>query len=158
MTTEKNNLITPDGFKKLVEEYNLLAEERPKVVEEVSAAARQGDRSENAEYIYGKRRLRQIDSRMHFLSTRIDAARVINPKDQHGDKVMFGATVTIEDETGRQSSYQIVGIDESDVARGKISWKSPVGAALIQKGIGDFTEVETPKGIVVYKIVGFEFR
>jgi transcription elongation factor GreB len=158
MATEKNNLITPDGFKKLVEEYNQLAEERPKVVEEVSAAARQGDRSENAEYIYGKRRLRQIDSRMHFLSTRIDSARVINPKDQHGDKVMFGATVTIADETDRKSVYQIVGIDESDVGKGKISWKSPVGAALIQKCAGDFAEVETPKGVVVYRIVGFEFK
>jgi transcription elongation factor GreB len=158
MAVEKNNPITPGGFQKLLDEYNVLAAERPKIVEEVSFAAKQGDRSENAEYLYGKRRLRQIDNRMHFLSTRIEAARVVNPVEQKSDCILFGATVTVEDENEKQFTYQIVGVDEVDVPKGKISWKSPLGAALIKKKTNDFLDVETPRGPATYRVVAFSFR
>ncbi len=158
MATQKNNPITPTGFQKLLDEYNALAAERPKIVEEVSFAAKQGDRSENAEYLYGKRRLRQIDGRMHFLSTRIESARVVNPAEQRSEHILFGATVTLEDENLKQSTYQIVGEDEVDVAKGKISWKSPVGSALIKKKADDVVEVETPRGAMSYRVVLFVFR
>jgi transcription elongation factor GreB len=158
MAAEKNNPITPAGFQKLLDEYNTLAAERPKIVEEVSFAAKQGDRSENAEYLYGKRRLRQIDSRMHFLSTRIESARVVNPAEQRSECILFGATVTIEDENEKQFTYQIVGIDEVDVPKGKISWKSPLGASLIKRKTDDFVDVETPRGPTTYRVVSFSFR
>jgi transcription elongation factor GreB len=158
MAVEKNNPITPSGLQKLLDEYNALAAERPKIVEEVSFAAKQGDRSENAEYLYGKRRLRQIDSRMHFLSTRIESARVVNPLEQKSENILFGATVTVEDENEKQFTYQIVGVDEVDVPKGKISWKSPLGAALIKKKADDFVEVETPRGPTTYRVVCFSFR
>ena len=109
---EKNttNLITPSGYQKLVDEFNQLSKvERPLVVQEVTAAAKQGDRSENAEYQYGKRRLREIDRRVRFLDKRISLARVINPKEQTGDKILFGATITLENAEGKKFIYQIVG-------------------------------------------------
>lgn len=158
MAVEKNNPITPGGFQTLLTEYNTLAAERPKVVEEVSFAAKQGDRSENAEYLYGKRRLRQIDNRMHFLSMRIESARVVNPAEQKSDCILFGATATIEDENGKTFTYQIVGVDEVDVQKGKISWKSPLGAALIKKRPEDSIEVETPRGTMSYRVVAFVYK
>ena len=157
MAVERDNLITPGGYKKLVEECERLAQERSRVVEEVSDAARQGDRSENAEYIYGKKRLREIDSRTRFLSKRMERARVVDPAEMGGDIILFGATVRIEDEQGKCSEYQIVGEDEFDVSHGKISWKSPVGAALLKKRPGDDIEVETPRGPLVYRILSFRF-
>jgi transcription elongation factor GreB len=158
MSTPKNNPITPAGFQKLLEEYNTLAAERPKIVEEVSFAAKQGDRSENAEYLYGKRRLRQIDNRMHFLSTRMEAAIVVDPSQQKSDHILFGATVVVEDESEKKFTYQIVGVDEIDVPKGKISWKSPVGGALMKKKADDFIEVETPRGPMSYRVVSFTFK
>jgi transcription elongation factor GreB len=158
MVVEKNNPITHLGFQKLMDEYRALGEERPKIVEEVSFAAKQGDRSENAEYQYGKRRLRQIDSRMHFLSKRIEAARVVNPAEQRAPHILFGATVTVENEEGTQSTWQIVGEDEVDVGKGKISWKSPVGRGLIKKIVDDEIEVETPKGQAFYRVLRFEYK
>jgi transcription elongation factor GreB len=158
MAVQKNNPISLDGFNKLMQEYRTLGEERPKIVEEVSLAARQGDRSENAEYIYGKRRLRQIDGRMHFLSTRMEAARVVNPAEQTGSIILFGATVTLENEQGKSFVWQILGEDEVDVSQGKISWKSPLGRALIKKEINEEVEVETPRGPAYYRIVHFEFK
>ena len=123
------NYITPPGMKNLKKELeNLLKVERPQVVATVAWAASNGDRSENADYIYGKRRLRQIDSRIRFLTKRIEAAQVVDPqKQEQTDKVVFGATITLEDEQGQQKTYQIVGEDEIDTTGGKISWKSPHG-------------------------------
>lgn len=156
---ERDNLITPEGYTKLVEEFNQLQKvERPRIVEEVAFAARQGDRSENAEYIYGKRRLREIDRRLRFLGGRIERARVISPREQTGDRVLFGATVTIENDEGEERSYQIVGEDEFEVSRGRISWKSPVGKALLNHRVGDVVSVETPKGTVELTILSIEFR
>jgi transcription elongation factor GreB len=156
---ERNNLITPSGFKKLKEELDfLLRKERPKVVEEVRQAVLQGDRSENAEYQYGKKRLREIDRRVRFLNKRIEQARVIDPKEQNPDCVRFGATVTIEDESGQRRIYKIVGEDEFDLASKKISWKSPVGAGLLKAKKGDEVEIETPRGPMLFTVIDYHYE
>lgn len=152
------NLITPAGYKKIVDELNdLFKVQRPALVDEVAAAAAQGDRSENAEYIYGKKRLREIDRRMNFLKRRLDKAKIIDPLKQSSNKVEFGATVTIEDEEGRAKTWFIVGEDEADPSSGKISWLSPIGKAMLNKSIGDYVEVHTPKGDVEYTVVAFRY-
>lgn len=153
------NYITPQGFAKLKAEYHeLIAVERPKVVEVVTWAASNGDRSENADYQYGKRRLRQIDGRLHFLQKRMEAAEVIDPKSLKSDKVIFGATITIENEDGDQHIYQIVGEDEIDIKLNKISWKSPVAKALLGKKLDDEVKIQKPAGdeIVVITDITFE--
>ena len=153
------NYITPAGIAKLKAEYHeLIAVERPKVVETVAWAASNGDRSENADYQYGKRRLRQIDGRLHFLQKRIEAAEVIDPKTLNSDKVVFGATVTIENEDGHQHAYQIVGEDELDIKQNKISWKSPVAKALLGKKLDDEVKILKPAGdeMVVITDISFE--
>jgi transcription elongation factor GreB len=143
----EKNYITPDGYKRLVEELTELATvERPRVVREVSDAAAEGDRSENAAYIYGKRRLREIDRRMGFLQRRLEHVQVVKAEEQLKDRVRFGAFVTIEDEQGEEHAYQIVGVDEVDAKRGKISWKSPVGRALLGKKIDDEVRVKWHAG------------
>lgn len=122
---------------------------RRKVVQEVADAAAQGDRSENAEYIYGKKKLREIDRRIHFLTKRLDLATVVDPKERpttERDRVFFGATVDIEDENGKCSTYQIVGADEIDLARGRISYKSPLGRALLKQREGDTIVLRKPSG------------
>jgi transcription elongation factor GreB len=139
------NYITPAGHARLVAELeHLMRVERPKVVQEVQDAAAQGDRSENAEYIYGKRRLREIDRRMRFLATRLKDVQVVDPAAQSGDRVFFGARVKVEDEDGRELSYQIVGEDEIDADHGKISWRSPLGRALLRKREGDTVTIRRP--------------
>lgn len=144
---EKLNLITPAGYEKLVAELRHLAEvERPRLVDEVHQAALQGDRSENAEYIYGKKRLREIDKRMGFLKRRLDAAKVIDPARQSGDRVLFGALVKLEDEDGAVKAWHIVGEDEADPGKQRISWKSPVGRAVMRRQAGDSVTIHTPKG------------
>lgn len=144
---QKTNLITPGGYKRLSDELdNLFQVERPKLVDEVHQAALQGDRSENAEYIYGKKRLREIDKRIGFLQRRLDIARVIDPARQSGDKVRFGAYVTIADEDGKSRVWQIVGEDEADPSAGRISWKSPLGRSLMEKSVGDLATVHSPAG------------
>lgn len=158
MSGEKN-YITPSGFTKLKDEYNqLLTVERPKIVETVAWAASNGDRSENADYIYGKRRLREIDKRLHFLQTRIEFAVVVDPKELTGNKVVFGSTVTILNEEDETQSYQIVGQDEFDIKNGKISWKSPVATALLGKKIGDEVKVSKPGGDEFFTIEKIEFK
>ncbi len=146
----EKNYITPDGYKRLVDELTELATvERPKVVREVSDAAAEGDRSENAAYIYGKRRLREIDRRMGFLQRRLEHVQVVKPEqqdEQQKDRVRFGAFVTIEDEEGAERVYQIVGVDEVDAARGRISWNSPVGRSLLGKQIDDEVKVRWDAG------------
>jgi transcription elongation factor GreB len=155
---ERNNLITPAGFQRLKDERDqLVKKERPRVVEEVRQAVLQGDRSENAEYIYGKKRMREIDRRVRFLNKRLDQARVIDPKEQNPDCVRFGATVTIEDENGKRRTYQIVGEDEIDLAAMKISWKSPVGAGLLKSKKGDELEIETPRGPMLLTVIDYHY-
>jgi transcription elongation factor GreB len=134
----EKNYITPDGYKKLVDELTELATvERPRIVREVSDAAAEGDRSENAAYIYGKRRLREIDRRMGFLQRRLEAVQVVKAEEQRTDRVFFGAFVEVEDEDGETHHYHIVGVDEVDAKQGRISWKSPIGRALLGKQVDD---------------------
>lgn len=156
---ETTNYITPEGHRKLLDEFNRLQRiERPRVVQEVAEAAALGDRSENAEYIYGKRRLREIDRKLHFLSKRLAIVCVVDPRSQTGDRVLFGATVEVETEDGRRFTYQIVGEDEIDPAAGKISWKSPLGRALANKRPGDTAILRRPDGAEVeYEIVAVRF-
>jgi transcription elongation factor GreB len=155
---EKTNLITPAGYDRMYSELRHLADnERPKLLEEIAAAAAQGDRSENAEYIYGRKRLREIDKRINFLKSRLEKAKIIDPKSQTGDKVVFGATVTISDEEDRQKTWFIVGEDEADPSSGKISWRSPLGRALLNKAVGDYAEASTPKGPMEYTICSIKF-
>jgi len=141
------NYITPNGLNRLKTElHELLTVERPKLVETIAWAASNGDRSENADYIYGKRRLREIDRRIRFLQKRIDMAEVVDPTRQAGNKVLFGATVTVCGEDGTERVYKIVGVDETDAKVGKVSWISPIGRALLQATEGDVVTLKTPKG------------
>ena len=138
MNEKQKNYITPKGFRKLQQEFcDLFYQERPKVVETVAWAASNGDRSENGDYIYGKRRLRQIDSKLRHLRNRIESAHVVEPGKQNPDLVLFSAHVTIEDGKGDQKIYQIVGEDEYDPSENQVSWKSPVARALLGKRVGD---------------------
>lgn len=153
------NYITPKGFERLQAEYNFLKKiERPKVCDIVSWAASLGDRSENADYQYGKKRLREIDKRMRFLAGRMGSAEVIDPEKQKASKIQFGATVTLEDEDGEVSIYSIVGVDESHVAKGRVSWKSPLGASMLGKEVGDTILVKAPGGHREYEVCSFEYR
>ena len=143
----KKVYITPEGARRLQEELEQLWRvERPRVTREVAAAAALGDRSENAEYIYGKKRLREIDRRIEFLRKRFDQLVVVRPGDVARDRVYFGAIVTLEDENGAELCYRLVGPDESDVASGAISVESPIGRVLMGKRAGDEVEVTRPAG------------
>ena len=151
--------ITPDGYARLERELqDLWHQERPRIVNEVSEAAALGDRSENAEYIYGKKRLREIDRRMKYLTELLKKLTVIDPAKNGSDRVDFGATVTIEDEEGRVRTYQIVGEDEVDAKNGRISMHSPVGKALLKRRVGDDVLVQRPAGELEMVIVSLEYR
>jgi transcription elongation factor GreB len=153
--------ITPEGSERLRAELKqLLSVERPKVTAEVSAAAALGDRSENAEYIYGKKRLREIDRRLRFLQKRMEKLTVVDPLAQtNTDKVFFGATVTLEnEEDSSRVTYQLVGPDETDLKRGRISVDSPVGKPLLGKREGDSVTVNRPRGEVDFTIIGITYR
>ncbi|MCC7548087.1 MAG: transcription elongation factor GreB [Burkholderiales bacterium] len=154
------NYITPAGFKRLKDEaLRLLDRERPDLVKVIAWAASNGDRSENADYIYGKRRLREIDRRIRFLTRRLDAAEVIDPSAREDTgRVFFGATVTLADEDGAQSTYSIVGIDEADASRGRISWVSPLARALLKRQEGEQFTLKTPGGDQLLEIVQVEYR
>ncbi len=155
---DQKNYITPQGFDKLRSEYTtLLNSERPKVVATVAWAASNGDRSENADYIYGKRRLREIDKRLHFLQKKMESAEVIDPKILKSERIIFGATVTLENEDGKEVIYQIVGADEIDIKLGKISWNSPVAKALLGKKIDDEVIIKKPQGEETVTIIRFKF-
>jgi transcription elongation factor GreB len=157
--SQNTNYITPQGFKKLQEEFKqLFHDERPKLVETVAWAAGNGDRSENGDYIYGKRRLREIDKRLKFLRDRIESAQVVDPAQVQSDKVVFGATVTIEDEDGERKTYQIVGEDEIEPGANKISWKSPMAKALLGKDQGSEIEIVRPAGVLVAEIVDIKYK
>jgi transcription elongation factor GreB len=135
----------------------LLNEERPRLVEIVAWAAGNGDRSENGDYIYGKRRLGEIDKRIRFLTQRMDYIEIVDPKKLKSDTVLFGASVTLADENGNKKSFQIVGIDETDARLGKISWISPLGKALLGHEVGDLAEVKAPGGTFEYEIIDIEY-
>lgn len=155
----KKNYITPEGLAKLKAEYHeLMHVERPKLVEVVAWAASNGDRSENADYQYGKRRLREIDRRVHFLTKRIEDAELVDPKQMKGTTVLFSATVTLANEEGEEVVYQIVGEDEFDPKLGKISWKSPVARALLGKKVGDEVKIVKPAGEEFVTIENVEFK
>ncbi len=141
------NYITPEGFERLrAEVKQILHVDRPALVQTVSWAASNGDRSENGDYIYGKKRLRELDRRVRFLNKRLDAAVVVDPKTQKSDRVLFGATVTVRDEADRERKVTLVGIDETDVKNGRVSWISPIGTALLNGTVGDVVTLRTPKG------------
>ncbi len=143
------NYITPAGYRRLREELmSLLDVERPKVVETVSWAAKNGDRSENGDYLYGKKRLREIDRRIRFLTKRLDIAEVADPSLHHGgDQVFFGATVTVANEHGEERTLTIKGIDEADSLAGEVSWISPIARALLKARQGDEVQLQTPGGL-----------
>ena len=153
------NYITPQGYQRIREELLLLIDvERPEVVKVVHWAASNGDRSENGDYIYGKRRLREIDRRIRFLTKRLDLAEVVDPSAHHGsDQVFFGATVTYINAAGEQHTVTIVGIDELDPLHGKISWVSPVARALTKAREGDVVTLRTPAGDDELEIVGVQY-
>ncbi len=155
----QSNYITRAGFLKLQSELTWLwKEERPRVTEAVSIAAALGDRSENADYIYGKKRLREIDRRIRFLTKRIDDLTVVEggPR-KHADRIYFGAWVSLEDEQGELQRYQLVGPDEFDAAAGRISVDSPVGRALIGRRLEDEVLVRRPKGDTLYRVLRIEY-
>ena len=141
------NYVTPAGHERLKSELKALVEvERPEVVRTVAWAASNGDRSENGDYIYGKRRLREIDGRIRFLMKRLEVAEVVHLRDENRDRVFFGATVTYADRRGTQRTVSIVGTDEVDPSRGRISWVSPVARALLRAREGDAVTLSTPAG------------
>jgi len=156
---DKRNYITASGHRRLCEELeHLLSVERPKIVRGVADAAAEGDRSENAEYIYGKKKLREIDKRIEFLTRRLDVLKVVTDTPPEGtSKVFFGAWVELEDEDGDKYCYRVVGADETDAERGFISIDSPVGRALMGKRLGDDVAVLRPKGEVTFTILGVRY-
>ena len=149
------NYLTPAGYARLRGELlNLLDEERPKIVEVVSWAAKNGDRSENGDYLYGKKRLREIDRRIRFLTKRLDIAEVADPSAHHGsDQVFFGATVTYENQRGEERTVTIKGIDEADNLNGEVSWISPIARALLKSRVGDEVQLMTPGGLEKIEVV-----
>ena len=165
-SSQRTNYITPSGFKRLQDEYTFYKkEERPHITKLVAWAASLGDRSENADYLYGKKRLREIDKRMRFLSSRIGSAQVVDPLEQkrlHAANqkrpIQFGATVTLEDSEGQEKVVSIVGVDESNVKKGRVSWQSPLGKSLLGKEVGDHVVVRAPGGENEYEIVEFIYK
>lgn len=154
-----SKFITPQGAQRLREELDHLWRVlRPQVAQAVQEAAAQGDRSENAEYIYGKRQLREIDRRVRFLRQRLDGMTVVDQPPSDPRRVYFGAWVTLEDEEGRESEYRIVGPDEFDAVKGWISMDAPLGRALLRKAIDDEVRVETPAGLKTYVVTGVRYQ
>jgi len=167
MADEKNHrptpvYMTPGCAQRLRAELKeLLYTLRPKMVETAAWAASLGDRSENADYQYAKRALRQYDSRIRFLTKRLESAQVVDPVEQAmvaGDRVLFGCTVTVENEDGEEKTYSIVGEDELDPSRGHVSWKSPIGKALLGKREGDDVTFNTPGGLSELVIVTVDYK
>ncbi len=151
--------ITPEGFRRLSEEHwDIWTVQRPRIVAEVEAAAALGDRSENAEYLYGKRKLRELDHRLRFLSERMDSLTVVEPKRDRSGRAFFGAWVSVEQEDGEARTWRLVGADEFDVARGLLSVDSPMGRALLGKREGDVVTVQRPAGTTVVTIVAVGWK
>ncbi len=154
------NYMTPAGHARMLAELAHLAKvERPEIVNIVSWAAGNGDRSENGDYIYGKKRLREIDRRIRFLTKRLDNVLVVDPAAQeNAEQVFFGATVTLMDETGVTAAYSIVGLDETDPGRGRISWVSPLARALLKAREGDTVRFMAPGGMRELEVIAIEYR
>ena len=154
------NYVTPAGFKRLKDEaLHLLDKERPELVKVIQWAASNGDRSENADYIYGKRRLREIDRRIRFLTRRLDTAVVVDPATRDAtDQVFFGATVTVMHDNGEEKTYSIVGIDEADASRNLVSWISPLARALLKARAGDVVTLRSPSGQDEIELLSVEYR
>ena len=159
MAGDKINIISPSGFAALRAEYDLLfATERPKLVETISWAAGNGDRSENGDYIYGRKRLREIDRRLSFLARRMKAARVIDPAEQPDKgRIWFGATVELADEEDARRTVTLVGDDEADAGAGRIGWNSPLARALRGAATGDLRTVQLPAGPKEWEIVAIAY-
>ena len=156
--SDKPRFITPDGFARIRAEYDeLFGIERPKVVEIVSWAASLGDRSENADYLYGKKRLREIDRRLAHLARVMKAAKVVDPKTQSTDQVRFGAIVELADEDDRRRTITIVGDDETDASAGRIGWSAPLARALIGAHVGDERIVRLPSGEKSYEVMAIRY-
>jgi transcription elongation factor GreB len=152
------NYITPAGLRRLNDELTRLWRvERPKLVETIAWAASNGDRSENGDYIYGKRRLREIDRRIRFLSQRLDSAAVVDNAGKDHERVYFGATVTFLDESGSERTVSIVGVDEVDPGRGRVSWISPIATALLKGSVGDVVTLRTPRGSEEIEIIAIRY-
>src|SRR3954463_8463577 len=153
------NYITPQGYARLRGELlQLIDDERPKVVEVVHWAASNGDRSENGDYIYGKKRLREIDRRIRFLTKRLEIAEVTDPSVHAGrDQVFFGATVTYAEESGEERTITIMGIDEADSAQGQVSWISPIARALLKAREGDVVKLVTPAGAQEVEVIAVKY-
>ncbi len=153
------NYITPRGYARLrAELLHLIDEERPQVVEVVHWAASNGDRSENGDYLYGKKRLREIDRRIRFLTKRLEIAEVADPSVHHGrDQVFFGATVRYADEAGDEREVTIMGIDEADSAQGQVSWISPIARALLKAREGDLVKLQTPVGLQEIEVLAVRY-
>jgi transcription elongation factor GreB len=149
------NYITAAGYRRLREELmTLLDDERPKMVETVSWAAKNGDRSENGDYLYGKKRLREIDRRIRFLTKRLDLAEVVDPSLHHGnEQVFFGATVRFASDHGEERTIRILGVDEAESARGEVSWVAPIARALLKARVGDEVRLVTPRGVETIEIL-----
>ena len=157
-TPKGSKFSTPEGARRLQEELDHLWRVlRPQVTQAVSEAAAQGDRSENAEYIYGKKQLREIDSRVRFLRQRLDGMTVVDSAPADRSRVFFGAWVTLDDDSGNAVEYRIVGPDEFDLAKRYISMDSPLGRALLRKALDDEVKVEVPGGTKTYVIVGVKY-
>lgn len=155
----KPSYITREGYRRLEEEAERLWNvERPKLARAVAEAAAEGDRSENAEYIYGKRKLAEIDRRLSWLGKRLEVLTIVDQRPDEERRVFFGAWVTLEDEAGEEVTYRIVGPDESDAGRGWISVESPVARALLKKEVGDEVTVRRPKGDRRFEIVRVRYR
>ena len=153
------NYLTPAGYARLrAELLTLLDDERPKIVEIVSWAAKNGDRSENGDYLYGKKRLREIDRRIRFLTTRLDIAEIAEPALHHGnDQVFFGATVTYVNQRDEERTVTIKGIDEVDNLHGEISWVSPIARALLKARVGDEVQLLTPGGVEQIEVLAVRY-
>jgi transcription elongation factor GreB len=150
--------LTLSGYRNLLAEYEQLSKvERPRVVVGVTNAAAEGDRSENAEYIYGKKRLREIDKRLQYLSSLLQDVEIIDTATLNGTKVCFGSAVVIEEDGANRKKWQIVGEGESDTAKGTISWRSPMARALLGKQVGDLVTVERPAGDIEVEVVELWF-
>ena len=156
---ERTNHITPEGYRALRERYEqLFGEERPKLVEVISWAAGNGDRSENGDYIYGRKRLREIDRELSHLARRMKTAKVVDPAAQSDRaKVYFGATVTLADEAETERTVTLVGEDEADAGRGRISWRSPLAHALKGAAVGDLRRVSLPAGEKEWEVIAIAY-
>ena len=153
------NYITPAGYARLrAELLDLIDNERPKVVEVVHWAASNGDRSENGDYLYGKKRLREIDRRIRFLTKRLEIAEVTDPSLHHGnDQVFFGATVTYAEADGTERTVTIMGIDEADALLGQVSWVSPIARTLLKSRVGDELKLVTPSGVIDIEVLEVQY-